>query len=176
MNALPDLEAPFDRAAALPDGLQRAALTAAVGATGRRLLDLQRWVQAWETGRPAPADALFGDPDAVAPLHALAAALDMPAACRVQATLVLACLHALLWHLDRLHDLQPRLTRAQAIAQVSDELAAQWRQQLGDWEQAQALQLLVARVEYDVAESTVAVTFHETGIRALGRSLKGEAA
>ena len=61
------------------------------------------------------------------------------------------------------------------LASAFADFDATWNA-LSPREQAQALQLLVARVEYDVAESTVAVTFHETGIRALGRNLKGEAA
>jgi len=43
-------------------------------------------------------------------------------------------------------------------------------------EQAKVLKLLVARVEYDAAESTVAVTFHPSGIKALGEEQKEEAA
>jgi site-specific DNA recombinase len=61
------------------------------------------------------------------------------------------------------------------LASAFADFDATWNA-LSPREQAQALQTLVARVEYDVAESTVAVTFHETGIRALGRNLKGEAA
>ena len=40
-------------------------------------------------------------------------------------------------------------------------------------EQAQALETLVARVEYDAAESTIAVSFHDSGIKALARSQQG---
>ncbi|GIW81345.1 MAG: hypothetical protein KatS3mg105_3152 [Gemmatales bacterium] len=43
-------------------------------------------------------------------------------------------------------------------------------------EQAQVLALLIARVEYDVAESTVAISFHPTAIKALARQKLGGAA
>jgi hypothetical protein len=39
-----------------------------------------------------------------------------------------------------------------------------------------AMSLLVARVEYDATESTVAVSFHDSGIKALARTKQGDAA
>jgi hypothetical protein len=43
-------------------------------------------------------------------------------------------LRTLLWHLDRLIDLQPRLSRAEAIAQVTAEFRDAWQQEKGDWD------------------------------------------
>jgi site-specific DNA recombinase len=43
-------------------------------------------------------------------------------------------------------------------------------------EQAQVLALLVSRVEFNAADSTIAVTFHPSGIRSLARSRHEEAA
>jgi site-specific DNA recombinase len=43
-------------------------------------------------------------------------------------------------------------------------------------EQSQVLALLVARVEFDAAQSTVAVSFHPTAIKALARKQLGGAA
>jgi site-specific DNA recombinase len=43
-------------------------------------------------------------------------------------------------------------------------------------EQSQVLALLVARVEFDAADSTVAVSFHPTAIRTLARNKLGDAA
>jgi hypothetical protein len=43
-------------------------------------------------------------------------------------------------------------------------------------EQAQVLALLVARVEFDAADNTVAVSFHPTAIKTLARQKLGGAA
>jgi site-specific DNA recombinase len=43
-------------------------------------------------------------------------------------------------------------------------------------EQAKVLKLLVARVEYDAKEGTVAVTFHASGIKALAEKGMEDAA
>ncbi|MDH4051368.1 MAG: VWA domain-containing protein, partial [Rubrivivax sp.] len=132
-------DAPFAHAAGLPRGLQRPGLTTAAGTTDRRLQDLRRWVQAFADGRLPSADADMGDPDAVGPLRAVAQELGLAALCRGQAALAEGLLATLLWHLDHLIDLQPRLTRPQAIAQVAEELRAQWQSERGDWDEAQAL-------------------------------------
>jgi len=133
------LEAPFDRAAPLPRGLQRPGLTTSAGRTARRLADLRRWVDALGHGALPPAEADFGDTEALGALRAVAQELGLAAACRQQPALVEQALVLLLWHLDRIVDLQPRLSRAAAIAQVAQELRAQWQQDRGDWDEALAL-------------------------------------
>jgi uncharacterized protein with von Willebrand factor type A (vWA) domain len=135
------LEAPFDLAAALPRGLQRPGLTTSAGRTARRLQDLRRWADALAAGTLPPDDADFGDPQATAPLRAVARDLGLSATCQDQPAQVDQTLLTLLWHLDRIVDLQPRLTRSDAIAQVAEELRAQWQQDRGDWDEAMALLL-----------------------------------
>ena len=138
------LDAPYDRLAALPRALWLPGLTCSAGAlehdtTAQRLADLQRWRAALADGALPPADADFGDPDASAPLRRVIGTLDLPAICRGAEAMTEQLLRTLLWHLDRLVDLQPRLSRAQAIAQVTQEFNDAWVMLKGDWDQVQAL-------------------------------------
>ncbi len=150
-SAISDHDAPFHRLAALPRGLWLPALVNSVGPHGRRLADLQRWREALAEGR-LPAAADFGDP---APLQALRhriGLLELAPLCAGVPTMTEQLLRTLLWHLDRLIDLQPRLTRAQAIAQVADEFSAAWTLEKGDWQEV--LKLLpglgdLARLRWD---------------------------
>jgi uncharacterized protein with von Willebrand factor type A (vWA) domain len=154
-----NLDAPYDQLAALPRALWLPGLTCSAGSgrpggdhdpdrphgaptpdpTAQRLADLHRWQTALLQGRLPPADADFGDAAASAPLREAAGRLALPAACRGAAALTEQLLRTLLWHLDRLVDLQPRLSRAQAIAQVTQEFIDAWSVLKGDWDQLQAL-------------------------------------
>jgi site-specific DNA recombinase len=96
----------------------------------------------------------------------------------------------------RLADLQEQMARAESrLAEVRRQMADQeaggvdeaglsaafadfdrvWNA-LSPREQAEALSLLVARVEYDAAESTIAVTFQPSGIKALALNHQEDAA
>lgn len=96
----------------------------------------------------------------------------------------------------RLADLQERMSRAESrLSEVQRRMADQetggvdearlgaafedfdgvWNA-LSPREQAEALSLLVARVEYDADESTVAVSFHTSGIKALALNHQEDAA
>jgi uncharacterized protein with von Willebrand factor type A (vWA) domain len=138
------LDAPYDRLAALPRALWLPGLTCSAGAlehdtTAQRLADLQRWRAALADGALPPADADFGDPEASAPLRRVIGTLDLPAICRGAEAMTEQLLRTLLWHLDRLVDLQPRLSRREAIAQVTQEFNDAWVMLKGDWDQVQAL-------------------------------------
>jgi hypothetical protein len=61
-------------------------------------------------------------------------------------------------------------TRAIQVVQIGEA----WR--LGRREQAEALTLLVARVAYDSADSTIAVTFQPSTIKSLAKRQREEAA
>lgn len=120
-------DAPYQRLAALPRNVWLPALTAAVGERSARLDHARAWLDALGAGAlPAP-DAHFGDPQASAPLRALVGALALPAMARNLPSLAQQVLRTLLWHLDRIVDLQPRLAREAAIAQVADEFRAAWQ-------------------------------------------------
>ena len=137
------LEDPFQRLALLPRTLWLPALISATG-TGpdtseQRLIDLQRWLDALAVGELPPADADFGDPAALVPLRSAIGELGLAGLCRGADAMAEQLLRTLLWHLDRLIDLQPRLSRTQAIAQVSEEFSAAWTLLKGDWDQVLAL-------------------------------------
>jgi uncharacterized protein with von Willebrand factor type A (vWA) domain len=118
---------PYDRLAALPRPVWLPVLVAAVGGREYRLDDAREWLHALLAGEmPAPSSD-FGDAQALQPLREAAGGLGLPALCRGVASLAEQVLRTLLWHLDRLVDLQPRLSRAQAIAQVSEEFRQAWQ-------------------------------------------------
>jgi uncharacterized protein with von Willebrand factor type A (vWA) domain len=136
---MPVDQSPYNRVDALPRGLRHAALTTSAGRTAERLDGLPRWQAALEAGVLPPADADFGDAAAVGALRAVVHSAGLPAAARGRAGHVESALAAVLWHLDRIVDLQPRLDRPAAIAQVADELAVEWARERGDWAEALAL-------------------------------------
>jgi site-specific DNA recombinase len=97
----------------------------------------------------------------------------------------------------RIADLTERVQRAETrLAELRNELGAIEKEQVDDaelreafadfdnvWntlsprEQAKVLALLIARVDYDASEGSVAIAFHQSGIRALAEGqLKEEAA
>ena len=156
------LDAPYDRLAALPRALWLPGLICSAGLAGaagvsdpggavdghgrgphdptwQRLTDLQRWQAALLQGALPAVDADFGDAAASGPLRDAAGRLALAAACQGAAALTEQLLRTLLWHLDRLVDLQPRLSRPQAIAQVTQEFTDAWSVLKSDWDQLQAL-------------------------------------
>lgn len=132
-------EAPFDRLAAMARPLWLPGLVTSAGDTASRLADIERWRRALEAGELPDASAHFGDDEATAPLRAACAALELPALARGAPAMAEQVLRTLLWHLDRLIDLQPAKSRAEAIAQVSEEFRAAWKTEKGDWEAVLAL-------------------------------------
>ena len=127
-------DAPYDRLQELPRALWLPAIVTAAGTPPRRLGDLARWRAALADGSLPPVDADFGVPDACAPLRAACGELGLPALCQGAPALAEQLLRTLLWHLDRLIDLQPRLTRAEAIATVAQEFRDAWADEKGDWD------------------------------------------
>ncbi|MGA0611894.1 VWA domain-containing protein [Caldimonas sp. KR1-144] len=121
------LDAPYDRLTALPRGVWLPTLITAAGGREQRLDDAARWLGALHEGRLPDAAAEFGEPDACAPLRAAVGELGLPSLARGVPTLAEQVLRTLLWHLDRLTDLQPRRSRAEAIAQVEAEFREAWR-------------------------------------------------
>ena len=138
------LEQPFQQLAALPRTLWLPTLVCRTGSgdtdtSTQRLADVQRWREALSRGELPAADAHFGDPAAMAPLRAAVGSLGLAGLCRGADTLAEQLLRTLLWHLDRLIDLQPRLDRDQAIHQISAEFSSAWVLLKGDWDAVLAL-------------------------------------
>jgi uncharacterized protein with von Willebrand factor type A (vWA) domain len=119
-------DAPYHRLRELPRTVWRPALTAAIGSPEQRLVDVRAWLAALDAGELPIAGADFGDAAACAPLRQVVAELHLPAFARGLPAFAEQVLRTLLWHLDRLIDLQPRRTRAEAIAQVTDEFRSAW--------------------------------------------------
>ena len=136
---MPDLDAPYDRLQALPRGLWLGAVVTSAGDTARRLFDLRLWLDALLAGQLPDTDTHFGDPQAVLPLRVAIGELGLPALCQGTPAVAEQVLRTLLWHLDRIVDSQPTLSRAAAIAQTQAAFRAEWSQQQGDWEQLLAL-------------------------------------
>jgi uncharacterized protein with von Willebrand factor type A (vWA) domain len=120
-------DAPYDRLRALPRAVWLPTLVAAIGERGARLHDTRRWLEALSDGVLPPTDADFGDAQATAALRAVIGALALPSLTRGTPALAEQIARTLLWHLDHALDLQPRLTRAQAIAQVAQEFESAWQ-------------------------------------------------
>ena len=138
------LEQPFQQLAALPRSLWLPTLvchtgTGASDTSEQRLADVQRWREALARGELPADSAHFGDPEALAALRAVAGTLGLAALCRGTDTLAEQLLRTLLWHLDRLIDLQPGLDRAAAIAQITAEFSSAWTVLKGDWDAVLAL-------------------------------------
>ena len=132
-------DAPYDGLAVLPRTLWLPAIITAAGTPARRLADLPRWREALARGQLPPADADFGDAPASGPLRQACAELGLPALCLGAPAMAEQLLRTLLWHLDRLIDLQPRLSRAQAIDEATHEFRSAWQEEKGDWDQLLAL-------------------------------------
>lgn len=132
-------QAPWDRLGALPRSTWQMALTAATPDPAARLADAERWLMALAQGELPPPDAHFGDPVAAAALRTEAQSVGVPRHCAGRPVRAEEALRLLLWHLDRLIDLQPRCTRAEALEAVAHEFRAAWSQEQGEWDRLQAL-------------------------------------
>jgi uncharacterized protein with von Willebrand factor type A (vWA) domain len=130
---------PYDRLAPLPRPVWLPTLVSAVGCRADRLDGSQAWISALTRGELPPLQADFGDAEACSPLRQVAGELRLASLCRGLPSMAEQVLRTLLWHLDRINDLQPRLARAAAIAHVSAEFREAWQQDTGDVEQDLAL-------------------------------------
>ena len=130
---------PYDRLEALPRATWLPTLVAAVGRREDRLDGAAHWLEHLQAGALPAAEADFGDAAASAPLRRVVGELGLPALARGVSALAEQVLRTLLWHLDRIVDLQPALSRAQAIARVAEEFAATWRLETVGLEQDLAL-------------------------------------
>ena len=118
---------PYHQLEPLPRGVWLPVLITAAGTREDRLAHGRHWLEALNFGRLPEAHAHFGEPDACTALRAIVAELHLPALARGVPTLAEQVLRTLLWHLDRIPDLQPRLSRAQAVAQAVAEFREAWR-------------------------------------------------
>lgn len=121
------LDEPYGRLAALPRRCWLPGIVASAGTPAERLDAARAWLDALDAGALPPPAADFGDASASAALRGVVGELGLPALCRHTPALAEQVLRTLLWHLDRIVDHQPRLSRAQAIAVVSDEFREAWR-------------------------------------------------
>ena len=135
-------DAPYHRLAGLPRTVWLPALITSAGERQARLVDTGRWIACLHAGELPPNEAHFGDPAATAPLRSTVAELGLPALSRGTPALAEQVLRTLLWHLDRINSLQPRLSRADAIAAVAQEFRAAWQLETQGLEES--LQLLRA--------------------------------
>ena len=124
-----DLDTPYDRLQPLPRSLWLPSLVASAGERAQRLSDARRWLEALQSGELPPADADFGDPAACAPLRGVVGDLGLNALARGVPALAEQVVRTLLWTLDRIVDLQPRLTREAAIAELASRFRAEWEAQ-----------------------------------------------
>jgi uncharacterized protein with von Willebrand factor type A (vWA) domain len=120
-------DAPYDRLRWLPRAVWLPTLTAAVGRREARLDHSRAWLAALDAGALPDARADFGDAPASTQMRQIVGELGLPALARGVPALAEQVLRTLLWHLDRIVDLEPRLSRANAVAQVSAEFRAAWQ-------------------------------------------------
>jgi len=120
------VDRPYDRLQALPRALWLPSLVNSSGERGRRLADAAVWLRALTDGLLPPADADFGDGAATPPLREALATLGLPALCRHMPALAEQVLRTALWHLDRIADHQPRLTRQRAIERAAQDFRDEW--------------------------------------------------
>jgi uncharacterized protein with von Willebrand factor type A (vWA) domain len=117
---------PYDRLAALPRMVWLPALVTAIGTRESRLDDAAHWLARLNAGVLPETAADFGDAAACAPLRQVVGELKLPALARGVPALAEQVLRTLLWHLDRIVDLQPALSCAQAVEQVAQDFRAAW--------------------------------------------------
>jgi uncharacterized protein with von Willebrand factor type A (vWA) domain len=120
---------PYDRLQALPRGVWLGSLVTSAGTPARRLDDAPTWLAALQRGELPPAAADFGDAAASAPLRLAVGELGLPGLARATPPLAEQVLRTVLWHLDRLVDLQPRLSREAATARAASDFRAEWQDQ-----------------------------------------------
>ncbi|MEY4753150.1 MAG: hypothetical protein RJA44_825 [Pseudomonadota bacterium] len=133
------LDAPYDQLEALPRTLWLPGLITSVGTPAVRLRDVRRWQQLLLAGELPPVEADFGDAAACAPLRQAVGELGLAALSRNTPALAEQVLRTLLWHLDRIIDHQPRLSRADAIAEVEREFRSAWQLELTGLEERLSL-------------------------------------
>jgi uncharacterized protein with von Willebrand factor type A (vWA) domain len=129
MTAHP-VDRPYDQLDALPRAVWLPGLTCSAGTPAARLADTQRWLALLQAGKLPPRDANFGDADAVSTpggLREVVGELGLPGLCHGVPALAEQVLRTLLWHLDRIVDLQPRLDRRAAIVQITADFRATWQ-------------------------------------------------
>jgi uncharacterized protein with von Willebrand factor type A (vWA) domain len=139
VHPLNPTERPWHRLEALPRTLWLPTLVASVGHAEAKLADVARWREALLNGEAPPADALLGDATATTPLREALGELGLPALCRASDAMTEQVLRTLLWHLDRIADHQPRLSREAAIAQVTADFRATWTVEKAGWDDVLAL-------------------------------------
>lgn len=133
------IDAPYDRLESLPPALWLPSLIASAGDRAQRLSDARRWLDALQGGVLPPAGADFGDATASAPLRAAVGELGLPSMARGVPALAEQVLRTLLWHLDCIVDLQPRLSREAAIDEVAARFRAAWEAQTNGLDEDLAL-------------------------------------
>jgi uncharacterized protein with von Willebrand factor type A (vWA) domain len=121
------LEAPYDRLADLPRAVWLPALITSAGERAARLVDTGRWLACLHLGQLPPQDADFGDAAATEPLRQAVGELGLPQLSRGVPALAEQVLRTLLWHLDRINNLLPRLARTEAIHTVAQAFRAEWQ-------------------------------------------------
>ncbi|MBK6864531.1 MAG: VWA domain-containing protein [Ideonella sp.] len=134
-----DLDAPYDRLAALPRELWLPGLVTACGDCVQRLDEIPQWLDALVQGALPGAALNFGDEAAVGALRSAVGELGLPALCKDSPALAQQVLRTLLWHLDRINDHLPWVARAEAIARVAAEFRAEWTIEKAGWEAMLAL-------------------------------------
>ena len=112
LKAVGDFDSPYDQLDSLPRPVWLPVLITAAGTREQRLAHGRHWLEALQTGVLPTTQADFGEPDACLALRAIVGELGLPALARGVPTLAEQVLRTLLWHLDRLPDLQPRLSQA----------------------------------------------------------------
>ncbi len=133
------LDAPYDRAEALARELWGPAWVSGCGDGAQRLADLNVWAQALTRGELPDDRADFGDRAALSAMRAAVASLRLEHLCQGSPGLSTQLLRTLLWHLDRINDLQPRLARERAVATQVAAFKQAWQIERADWEQVLAL-------------------------------------
>jgi uncharacterized protein with von Willebrand factor type A (vWA) domain len=123
------LDAPWQALQPLPRALWLPGAITSVGTPARRLADIDHWRKALPAGLLPDAGADFGDSAASAPLRAVVGELHLPALARDTPALAEQVLRTLLWHLDRIVDHQPALSRAAAIERVTEEFRSAWQEE-----------------------------------------------
>jgi hypothetical protein len=136
-----DLDAPWDRLQALPNALWLPAAITSAGTSARRLADLAHWCAALEAGGLPDESLAFADPQAVLPMRAVVAELQLAGLCLGTPALVQQVLRTMLWHLDRINDHLPALRRSEAIALEARGFRAEWELQKSGWEEVLSLKL-----------------------------------
>ena len=134
-----DLDAPYDRLQALPQALWLPAVITAAGGSARRLADLEPWLAALEAGELPAQELDFADPQALRPMLDAISSLRLPSLSRGAPPLAQQIVRTLLWHLDRINDHRPALSRADAIALEAQGFRDEWELQQSGWEEVLAL-------------------------------------